>query len=178
MSRHDYVVRVLGRTLRQMGCVVKFEQWCPELFDHAKGRHARMDLVVFVPWLGRTFYLDVSVTHCVSGSGKRRGQVNEGGRMASAQCKKHDRYRTIIDGVPVTNAKLVSVALSSLGGVGEEARNFFKTVSRASQEVEDDTGCRGSHALVALCSFSAAMYSATNAMLAFAPARLIRREAV
>ena len=102
-----------------MGCLVKLEQWCPELYDHAKKRHARMDLVVYVPWVGRTFYLDVSVTHCVAG----KGRVNEGGKMRSAEARKHDRYRTIIDGVPVTAARLVPIALSSLGGVGQQARS-------------------------------------------------------
>ena len=173
ISRHDYVVRILARALKQMGCIVKTEQWCPELFDHVKKMHARMDLVVFVPWLGRTFYLDVSITHCVSG----KGTINEGGKLINAQIGKHDRYRTVIDGVPVTSARLISIALSSLGGVGPEARSFFSMVGRGSHEVEEGTGQRGCAALVGLCSFAATMQAAGNCMMAYAPPRLHRREA-
>ena len=80
------------------------------------------------------------------------------------------------DGVPVTSARLVPIALSSLGGVGSEARAFFNMIARGSLELEDGAG-RGCAALVGLCSFSATMQAAANCMNAFAPRRLQHREA-
>ena len=104
------------------------------------------------------------VVHCLSGS----GQVNESGQLKHAEKEKHRRYRTVVNGVRVTPARLVPIALSSLGAVGGEARAFFSLLgSNACLQDEDGEGplrCRG---LVELCSFLAVMFSARNAMAAY-----------
>ena len=159
-SRHDLIVQFLARALKRFDCHVKTEQWCYELYDRDKKRHARMDLVVH--FKGQVFYLDVTVVHCMSG----KGVVNEGGRLASAEKKKHERYRTVVNGVRVTPARFVPIALSSLGAVGQEAQAFFSMLGSAARS--DDGGePPSSQSLVGLCSFLAAMFSARNAMTSF-----------
>ena len=163
VSRHDRIVRLLARALKRFGCLVRTERWCHELFDREKNTHARMDLVVFAR--GQTFYLDVTCGHCVSG----KGTVNVSGLVARSASNKHDRYRTVVDGVRVTPAKLVPVALSSFGAVGREARGFFSFLglSAALDELEDDAGPCDSRGLVRLCSFLAVLYSAESALAAY-----------
>ena len=57
-SRHDLIVQFLARALRRFGCHVKTEQWCCELYDRDKKRHARMDLVVHVD--GQVFFFTLT----------------------------------------------------------------------------------------------------------------------
>jgi len=120
-----------------------------------------MDLVV--EFCGQVFYLDVTVVHCMSG----KGTVNEAGRLEAAEKKKHERYRTVVNGVRVTPARLVPVALSSLGAVGREARAFFAMLGSHGGMQEEEQGPPSAQSLVGLCSFLAAMYSARNALMAF-----------
>ena len=121
-----------------------------------------MYLVVYIG--GQTFYLDVRCGHCKSGN----GQVNREGTMAQVALRKHERYRTVVGGVRVTCAKLVPIALSSLGGVGKEARGFFGMLRvNTAEEDGEGFGLRGSRRLVSLCSFLSAMYNAENAMCAY-----------
>ena len=122
-----------------------------------------MDLVVFAR--GQTFYLDVTCGHYVSGNGK----VNVNGLVANSASKKHERYRTVVNGIRVTPAKLVPVALSSLGAVGREARGFFSFLglSASQDELEDDGVPCDSRGLVRLCSLLSVLYSAESALAAY-----------
>ena len=159
-GRHDKIRDVLLREIRKCGVLAWKEQWCPELFDERERRHARLDLVVFNG--GQVSYLDVTCSHPFSGVGKPR----EEGRVANTALAKHDRYRTVVAGVRVTSAKLVPVAMSSYGAVGKEARAFFASLAHAGG-TDAEPGVSSGQRLVALCSFLAVMYSASNAMAAF-----------
>ena len=103
--------------------------------------------------------------------------------MTQGELRKHERYKTIVGGLRVTQAKLIPISLSSLGGVGKEARGFFAMLGIHSvEEEEDDFALRGARRLVSLCSFLSAMYSAENAMAAYispecGPAGRVRRAA-
>ena len=150
--------------------LVHTERYCLELYDSARKRHARMDLVVFFG--GQVYYLDVTCTHPFSGNGTCRVD----GQVAKAAEKKHARYKTVVNGVRVTTASFVPVALSSYGAVGREARAFFGMLGRDSGESLDGERRATGRSLTALCAYLAVMYSAENVIAAFlSPSNVQRR---
>ena len=145
--------------MRKAGCVVHDERWVHELAlvtPAGRLREARLDLVVHVG--GRCFYLDVRCFHPLSGTGR----VPSGGQgtCASTERRKHTRYDATH-----TSAELVPVAASSLGSVGQQARDFFSLVERSAAR----SGRRVADPLAAVVSLLAVTYSAANVIQAYLP---------
>ncbi len=153
--RHDRICVGLDGALKRRLLPTVREVWCSELYDREKDKQARMDLVVHQD--AHVSYVDVTVVHAFSGKGEPRA----GGGVAQAEAAKRRRYPMVVDGIRVSPATFVPLALGSLGQVGPAARAFFRRVeSTARGGAWDDGGGGAPEALGPLCSFLAAMFSA------------------